>query len=78
MAKIANSQPKIGQDATFAPTLDGHNSAIFYPILTSKLYLILLSFQILLRGLTWAVLRAWTQNHPQVIVGTCPGHHPNP
>ena len=29
MAKIANFKPKIGQDATFAPTLIGHNSAIF-------------------------------------------------
>ena len=29
----------------------------------------------LLRGLTWAALRAWTQNQPQV-VGICPGHHP--
>ena len=35
MAKKANFQPKIGLDATFAPTLSGHNSAIFYPILTS-------------------------------------------
>ena len=26
--------PKIGQDATFALNLNGHNSAIFYPILT--------------------------------------------
>ena len=24
-----------------------------------------------------AALRAWTQNHSQV-VGTCPGHHPQP
>ena len=31
-----------------------------------------------LRGLKWAALRAWTQNHPQIIVGTCPGHHPQP
>ena len=31
----------------------------------------------LLRDLTWSVLRAWTQNHPQV-VGTCPGDHPQP
>ena len=47
----------------------------------AKLYLILLSFRFLahflLRGLTWAVLRVWTQNHPQV-VDTCPGHHPQP
>ena len=45
------------------------------------LYLILLSFQFLthflLRGLTWVVLRALTQNHPQV-VGTCPDHQPQP
>ena len=27
-------QPKIGQDATFPPTLNGHNSAIFHLILT--------------------------------------------
>ena len=26
--------PDIGQDATFAPTLDAHNSANFHPILT--------------------------------------------
>ena len=31
----------------------------------------------LFRGLTWAVLRAWSQNHTQV-VGTCPGHHSLP
>ena len=31
----------------------------------------------LLRSLTWAVLRAWSQNYPQV-VGTCPGHHLQP
>ena len=30
-AKMVNFQPK---DATFAPTLSGNNSAIFYPILT--------------------------------------------
>ena len=29
MAKIANFQPKIGPDVTFAPTLNGHNSVIF-------------------------------------------------
>ena len=34
MAKIANFQPKIGQDATFTQTLNGHNSALSYPILT--------------------------------------------
>ena len=32
-AKIANFQPKIGQDATFDPTFNWHNSAIYYPIL---------------------------------------------
>ena len=31
----------------------------------------------LLRGFRWAVLRAWTQNHPKV-VGICPSHHPQP
>ena len=31
----------------------------------------------MLRGLRWAVLREWTQNHPKV-VGTYPGHHPQP
>ena len=50
-------------------------------VLTAKLYLILLScrflIHFLLRGLTWAVLRTWTQNHHQV-EGTCPGHHPQP
>ena len=49
--------------------------------LKAKLYYIFLSFRFLplflLRGLTWVVLRAWSQNHPQV-VGTCPGHHPQP
>ena len=37
MAKIASFQPKIliGQDATFAPNLNGHNSAIFCPLLIS-------------------------------------------
>ena len=35
VAKIAYFQSKIGQDANFAPTLNGHKSAIFYPILTS-------------------------------------------
>ena len=48
-------------------------------VLKAKLYHIFLSFRILthsfLRGLRWAILRAWTQNHPRV-VGTCPGHHP--
>ena len=29
VAKMANFGPKIGQDATFAPTLNGHNSVIF-------------------------------------------------
>ena len=28
LAKMANFRPKIGQDATFAPTLHEHNSAI--------------------------------------------------
>ena len=37
MAKIANLQPKIGQDVTFAPTLNGHNSGIFHLILTFTL-----------------------------------------
>ena len=34
MAKIAKFQPKIGQDITFAPTLNGNKSDIFHPILT--------------------------------------------
>ena len=34
MAKMANFRPKVGQDATFAPTLNGHNSASFYLILS--------------------------------------------
>ena len=29
MAKIATFSPKMGQDATFAPTFNGYNSAIF-------------------------------------------------
>ena len=28
MSKMANFRPKIDQDTTFAPTLNGHNSAI--------------------------------------------------
>ena len=43
----------------------------------AKLYLFLFRIQFLapflLQGLTWVGLRAWTQNHPQV-VGMCPGH----
>ena len=34
VTKIANFWSKIGQDATFATTLNVHNSAIFYPSLT--------------------------------------------
>ena len=65
-----------------------HNSAIFHSIFTflllnclffrdeSKLYLLCLIFRflapVLLRGLKWAILRTWTQNHPQK-VGTCLG-----
>ena len=33
VAKMANFRPKISQDVTFAPNLNEHNSAIFYPIL---------------------------------------------
>ena len=29
-----NVRPKIGQDATFAQILNGHNSTVFHPILT--------------------------------------------
>ena len=32
VAKMANFRPKIVQDATFGPTLNGHNSATFQPI----------------------------------------------
>ena len=34
VAKMANFRPKIGHDATFAPSLNGRNSEIFYPIMT--------------------------------------------
>ena len=34
VAKMANFWPKIGPDATFAATLNGHKSAIFPPIST--------------------------------------------
>ena len=48
-------------------------------VLKAMLYHIFLSFRLLthflLRGLTQAVLRAWSQNHPQV-VGTCPAITP--
>ena len=86
MANIVNFQPKIGLDTTFAPTFNEHNSANFYPILTSdytkmikaKLYInFLFLTHSLLQGLRWAVLHRWTQNHPKV-VGTCPGHHFQP
>ena len=30
VVKMAYFRPNIGQDATFAPTLYGHNSAIFF------------------------------------------------
>ena len=33
-AKIPDFRPKIGQDAPFAQTLNGHKSTIFYPVLT--------------------------------------------
>ena len=32
VAKMANFRPKIGQEATFAPNLNGNNSTISYPI----------------------------------------------
>ena len=57
------------------------NSAFWVFELFSKLYLIPFSFwslaHFLVRGLTWAALRAWIQSQPQVL-GTCPGHHPKP
>ena len=64
MAKMATLWPKIGQDATYAPSLNWNN--IFHPILTSDttIFQVLGFDTFLLRGLTWAVLRAWTQNHP--------------
>ena len=43
LAKMANCRPKIGQDATFAPTLNWHNSAIFLG-------------HFLLQGLAWTAL----------------------
>ena len=36
MTGKTNLKSKIDQDATFAPKLNGDNSAIFYPILTSN------------------------------------------
>ena len=52
VSKKAHFRPKIGQDANFAPTLTGLNSAIIHPILTfdhirmisSKLYINFLDF----------------------------------
>ena len=32
VAKMANFRPKIGQEATFAPNLNGNNSTISYSI----------------------------------------------
>ena len=67
VAKIANLRPKIGQIPLLSLDINGHNSIIFYPILTffilnclflreeSKLYLFWLRFwclaPFLLRGL---------------------------
>ena len=34
VTKMTNYLPKMGQDATFAQTLNDHNSVIFHPILT--------------------------------------------
>ena len=34
VASMANFRPKVGKDATFVPTLNWHNSAIFHSILT--------------------------------------------
>ena len=34
VARMINYLSKMGQGATFARTLNGHNSVIFYPILT--------------------------------------------
>ena len=51
-AKVA-FQPKIGQDATFAPTLNWHNSAIFYPILTTD-YIKMMSLS---RRIEWCSIR---------------------
>ena len=80
VAKTANLRPKIGQIPLLSLDIIGHNSIIFYPILTffisNCLFLgdesILVFCPFLLRGLTWVKLCAWTQNQPKK-VGTCPG-----
>ena len=89
VAKKANFRPEIGQDATFAPALNGHNSVISYPILTSDHTKIIsssgrikwfktlssISYDLFFGFCPIFLLRGtWTRNHPQV-VGTCPGHH---
>ena len=85
---MTNYLPDMDQDATFARTLNGHTSVIFYPILMiewtkmiSSLRLIercrnqvLLFKTFLPQGLTWVTLGAWTQKQPQNL-GTCPGHY---
>ena len=67
---MANFRPKIGQDATFAPTLIifdyfGETNRM---ILKAKLYLRFSEFDFLvhclLQGLPWEALGLWTQNHP--------------
>ena len=70
---MTNFWPKIGQDATFAPTLNGHNSTIFHPVLMfhpgdksngvksqalSPSVSVLILDPILLQVLTWAALRS--------------------
>ena len=65
----------------FGPTLSGHNSAIYYPILTFDHTKMISSS----RRMEWCYKLSsisfrsatWTQNNPQV-VGTCQGHQLQP
>ena len=50
----------------------------FCGFLEAKLFRFWFFVHFLLQGLAWAALGLWThQNNPQV-VGTCPGHGPQP
>ena len=80
VAIMTNHLPKMSQDATFAQSLNGHNSVISHPILTFDHIKMISSFTFrffwpfLLQNLIWETLGAWTKNLPHDI-GTCPGHH---
>ena len=69
---MTNFGAKISRKNNFAPTLNGHNSAIFEPILTLDQAKMISSARQISKA--WEVLDIWTQNNPQV-VGAYPGHY---